>query len=442
MEKKDILDLVKEKNVVFIRLQFTDILSIPKNVEIPVAELESALDNGILFDGSSIEGFVRIQESDMLLLPDPDTFTILPWTIDGGVVGRFICDVLNPDGTPFLGDPRYILKRELKKVKDEFGYVFNTGPEAEFFLFKRDANGRPTTITHDHGSYFDLLPIDLGEKVREEIVTTLKEMGFEIETSHHEVAEGQHEIDFRYSDALRTADNVITFKLVTKTIALKYGLHATFMPKPVYGINGSGMHTHLSLFKGDENIFYDKNGKYELSKEALYFIGGILKHAKGICFIANPLINSYKRIVPGYEAPVYISWALRNRSALIRVPSANGKYRRIEFRSPDPSCNPYLAFSVILAAGIDGIRNNIDPGEPTNIDIYNLSDDERKKRGIDSLPGSLMEAKEEFLKDKVLIDSLSEHIIEKFIEAKNEEWDSFRTHITNWELDRFLEIYW
>ena len=441
MEKKDILDLVKEKNVVFIRLQFTDILSIPKNVEIPVAELESALDNGILFDGSSIEGFVRIQESDMLLLPDPDTFTILPWTIDGGVVGRFICDVLNPDGTPFLGDPRYILKRELKKVKDEFGYVFNTGPEAEFFLFKRDANGRPTTITHDHGSYFDLLPIDLGEKVREEIVTTLKEMGFEIETSHHEVAEGQHEIDFRYSDALRTADNVITFKLVTKTIALKYGLHATFMPKPVFGINGSGMHTHLSLFKGDENIFYDKNGKYELSKEALYFIGGILKHAKGICFIANPLINSYKRIVPGYEAPVYISWALRNRSALIRVPSANGKYRRIEFRSPDPSCNPYLAFSVILTAGIDGIRNNIDPGEPTNIDIYNLSDDERKKRGIDSLPGSLMEAKEEFLKDKVLIDSLSEHIIEKFIEAKNEEWDSFRTHITNWELDRFLEIY-
>ena len=441
MEKKDILDLVKEKNVVFIRLQFTDILSIPKNVEIPVAELESALDNGILFDGSSIEGFVRIQESDMLLLPDPDTFTILPWTIDGGVVGRFICDVLNPDGTPFLGDPRYILKRELKKVKDEFGYVFNTGPETEFFLFKRDANGRPTTITHDHGSYFDLLPIDLGEKVREEIVTTLKEMGFEIETSHHEVAEGQHEIDFRYSDALRTADNVITFKLVTKTIALKYGLHATFMPKPVYGINGSGMHTHLSLFKGDENIFYDKNGKYELSKEALYFIGGILKHAKGICFIANPLINSYKRIVPGYEAPVYISWALRNRSALIRVPSANGKYRRIEFRSPDPSCNPYLAFSVILAAGIDGIRNNIDPGEPTNIDIYNLSDDERKKRGIDSLPGSLMEAKEQFLKDKVLIDSLSEHIIEKFIEAKNEEWDSFRTHITNWELDRFLEIY-
>ena len=441
MEKKDILNFVKERNVVFIRLQFTDILGIPKNVEIPVAELESALDNGILFDGSSIEGFVRIQESDMLLLPDPDTFTILPWTIDGGVVGRFICDVLNPDGTPFLGDPRYILKRELKKVKDEFGYVFNTGPEAEFFLFKRDANGRPTTITHDHGSYFDLLPIDLGEKVREEIVTTLKEMGFEIETSHHEVAEGQHEIDFRYSDALRTADNVITFKLVTKTIALKYGLHATFMPKPVYGINGSGMHTHLSLFKGDENIFYDKNGKYELSNEALYFIGGILKHAKVICFIANPLINSYKRIVPGYEAPVYISWALRNRSALIRVPAATGKYRRVEFRSPDPSCNSYLAFSVILAAGIDGIRNKIDPGEPTNIDIYNLTKDEREKMGIDSLPGSLMEAKEEFLKDKVLVDSLSEHIIEKFIEAKNEEWDSFRTHITNWELDRFLEIY-
>lgn len=441
MDRSDVLKLVKEKNVTFIRLQFTDILGIPKNVEIPSSELESALDNGILFDGSSIEGFVRIQESDMLLLPDPNTFAILPWTVGGGTVARLICDVLNPDGTPFEGDPRYILKKEMKKVKDEFGYVLNAGPEAEFFLFKKDDKGRPTTITHDHGSYFDLLPIDLGEKVREEIVTTLKEMGFEVETAHHEVAEGQHEIDFRYSDALRTADNVITFKLVTKTIALKYGLHATFMPKPVFGINGSGMHTHLSLFKNGENIFYDKNGKYELSKEALYFIGGILKHAKGITFIANPTVNSYKRIVPGYEAPVYISWALRNRSALIRIPSATGIARRIEFRSPDPSCNPYLAFAVILAAGIDGIKNKIDPGEPTNFDIYNMTEEERRKLGIESLPGNLMEAMDEFLKDDVLKSALSEHVIEKLIEAKKEEWDSFRTHITDWEIERYLEIY-
>jgi glutamine synthetase len=441
MDKSDVLKIVKEKNVVFIRLQFTDILGIPKNVEIPSSELPSVLDNGILFDGSSIEGFVRIQESDMLLYPDPNTFAILPWTVGGGTVARLICDVLNPDGTPFEGDPRFILKKEMKKVKDEFGYVLNAGPEAEFFLFKRDSYGKPTTITHDRGSYFDLLPIDLGEKVREEIVTTLKEMGFEVETAHHEVAEGQHEIDFRYSDALRTADNVITFKLVTKTIALKYGLHATFMPKPVFGINGSGMHTHLSLFKNGENIFYDKNGKYELSNEALYFIGGILKHAKGISFIANPTVNSYKRIVPGYEAPVYISWALRNRSALIRIPSAKGVGRRIEFRSPDPSCNPYLAFAVILAAGMDGIRNKIDPGEPTNIDIYNLTEEERKKLGIDSLPGNLMEAMDEFLKDDVLKSALSEHVIEKLVEAKKEEWDSFRIHVTDWEIDRYLEIY-
>ncbi len=441
MDKSDVLKIVKEKNVVFIRLQFTDILGIPKNVEIPSSELPSVLDNGILFDGSSIEGFVRIQESDMLLYPDPNTFAILPWTVGGGTVARLICDVLNPDGTPFEGDPRFILKKEMKKVKDEFGYVLNAGPEAEFFLFKKDSEGKPTTITHDRGSYFDLLPIDLGEKVREEIVTTLKEMGFEVETAHHEVAEGQHEIDFRYSDALRTADNVITFKLVTKTIALKYGLHATFMPKPVFGINGSGMHTHLSLFKNGENIFYDKNGKYELSNEALYFIGGILKHAKGICFIANPTVNSYKRIVPGYEAPVYISWALRNRSALIRIPSAKGVGRRIEFRSPDPSCNPYLAFAVILAAGMDGIRNKIDPGEPTNIDIYNLTEEERKKLGIDSLPGNLMEAMDEFLKDDVLKSALSEHVIEKLVEAKKEEWDSFRIHVTDWEIDRYLEIY-
>ena len=442
MTKEEILKRVDEEGIKFIRLQFVDIMGIPKNVEIPVSVIENALDNGVLFDGSSIEGFVRIEESDMLLVPDTNTFSVLPWTTAGSPVARIICDVKKADGTPFLGDPRYILKREMEKVRKEFGYVMNAGPEAEFFLFKRDGEGNPTTITHDSGSYFDLLPRDLGEKVREEIVTTLQSMGFEVEAAHHEVAEGQHEIDFRYSDALRTADNVITFKLVTKTIALKYNLHATFMPKPVRGINGSGMHTHLSLFneKG-ENIFYDKNGKFELSDEALYFIGGILKHARGISFIANPLVNSYKRLVPGYEAPVYISWALRNRSALIRVPAARGKATRVEFRSPDPSCNPYLAFALMLAAGVDGIRNRIDPKEPTNIDIYELADEDRKRMGIKTLPGNLMEAMEEFLKDSVLVETIGEHIIEKLIDAKKKEWDDFRIHVTDWELKRYLCIY-
>ncbi len=442
MTKEEILKEIEKEGIKFIRLQFVDIMGIPKNVEIPVSEIENALENGVLFDGSSIEGFVRIEESDMLLVPDTNTFSVLPWTTAGSPVARIICDVKKPDGTPFLGDPRYILKREMEKVKREFGYTMNAGPEAEFFLFKRDEDGNPTTITHDSGSYFDLLPRDLGEKVREEIVTTLQSMGFEVEAAHHEVAEGQHEIDFRYSDALRTADNVITFKLVTKTIALKYNLHATFMPKPVRGISGSGMHTNLSLFneKG-ENIFYDKNGKFELSDEALYFIGGILKHARGISFIANPLVNSYKRLVPGYEAPVYISWALRNRSALIRVPAARGKATRVEFRSPDPSCNPSLAFALMLAAGVDGIRNRIDPGEPTNIDIYDLADKDRRKMGIKTLPGNLMEAMEEFLKDSVLVETIGEHIVEKLVDAKKKEWEDFRIHVTDWELKRYLCIY-
>ena len=442
MTKEEILKEIDKEGIKFIRLQFVDIMGIPKNVEIPVSEIENALDNGVLFDGSSIEGFVRIDESDMLLVPDTNTFSVLPWTTAGSPVARIICDVKKPDGTPFLGDPRYILKREMEKVKKEFGYTMNAGPEAEFFLFKRDEDGNPTTITHDSGNYFDLLPRDLGEKVREEIVTTLQRMGFEVEAAHHEGAEGQHEIDFRYTDALRTADNVITFKLVTKTIALKYNLHATFMPKPVRGINGSGMHTNLSLFneKG-ENIFYDKNGKFELSDEALYFIGGILKHARGISFIANPLVNSYKRLVPGYEAPVYISWALRNRSALIRVPAARGKATRVEFRSPDPSCNPYLAFALMLAAGVDGIRNKIDPKEPINIDIYDLADEDRRKMGIKTLPGNLMEAMEEFLKDSVLVETIGEHIVEKLVDAKKKEWEDFRIHVTDWELKRYLCIY-
>jgi len=434
MDKEQIKKIIKEKNIRYIRLQFVDMLGIPKNFSISVDLLDSVFESGMGFDSSSIKGFTDVSCSDSVLMPDPNTFGVVPWLDEA----RIICDVCYPTTLkPFEGDSRSLLKSEIQKLAEE-KMEFYVGPEIEFHLLKEE-NGK--LIPHDTGGFADFAPLDLGEEIRNKAGLYMQTMGVRSEITHHEVGFGQHEIDFRYSDALRTADNVITFKLVTKTIALKYGLHATFMPKPVYGINGSGMHTHLSLFKGDENIFYDKNGKYELSNEALYFIGGILKHAKGICFIANPLINFYKRIVPGYEAPVYISWALRNRSALIRVPAATGKYRRIEFRSPDPSCNPYLAFSVILTAGIDGIRNNIDPGEPTNIDIYNLTDDERKKRGIDSLPGSLMEAKEEFLKDKVLIDSLSEHIIEKFIEAKNEEWDSFRTHITNWELDRFLEIY-
>ena len=439
MTKEMILNKAKELNIKFIRLRFTDILGMPKNVEIPVRELEKALNGEIMFDGSSIQGFVRIEESDMFLKPDYSTFTVNPWEEEKDVA-RITCDVYNPDGSPFDGCPRNNLKRILKEVEG-MGYSTNFGPEVEFFLFFRDQEGKATTNTHDQGGYFDLLPVDLGEEARRDMVVALEKLGFEIEAAHHEVAPGQHEIDFRYCDALTSADRIMTLKLTGKTIALKHNLHVTFMPKPIFGINGSGMHTHLSLFKDGKNIFYNPDGKYELSKEALYFMGGLLKHAKGFTAITNPLVNSYKRLTPGYEAPVYIAWSERNRSPLIRVPAARGEGARAELRSPDPSCNPYLAFAVMLKTGIDGIKNKIDPGEPVSQNIYTMSKEEKESLGIESLPSTLNEALLELDKDEVVKSALTDHILRNYIEAKREEWENYRIRVHQWELDRYLTVY-
>ncbi|MDD1717614.1 MAG: type I glutamate--ammonia ligase [Methanoregulaceae archaeon] len=427
-------DLIK-----FVRLQFTDIVGQPKNVAIPVEQAEKALTEGIWFDGSSIEGFARIEESDMLLKPDPNTYAILPWRPADARVARFICDVCTYGGKPFEGDPRYILKKTIAEAA-KLGFTFNTGPELEFFLFKM-VNGQPSVGFQDYGGYFDLAPSDLAEDVRRDIVFALTQMGFEIEASHHEVAESQHEIDFKYSTALDTADKVITFKFTAKTLALKEGLHATFMAKPIGGINGSGMHTHGSLAKNGKNAFYDPKGPKELSTTALHYIGGLLKHAKAITRIANPTINSYKRLVPGYEAPVYISWSNTNRSALVRVPAARGNSTRAEFRSPDPMCNPYLTFAAMLAAGLDGIKNKIEPPESTDVNIYHLSEAERRKLGIEMLPGSLVEANEYLMKDKVLCGTLGPHVVENLDRITQIETDAFRLTVHPWELDRYLAKY-
>ena len=439
MTKEMILNKAKELNIKFIRLRFTDILGMPKNVEIPVRELEKALDGEIMFDGSSIQGFVRIEESDMYLKPDYSTFSVNPWEEEKDVA-RITCDVYNPDGSPFDGCPRNNLKRVLKEV-EEMGYSTNLGPEVEFFLFFRDQEGKATTKTHDQGGYFDLLPVDLGEEARRDMVIALEKLGFEVEAAHHEVAPGQHEIDFKYSDALTAADRIMTLKLTGKTIALKHNLHVTFMPKPITGICGSGMHTHISLFKNGDNIFYDSNGKYQLSKEALYFIGGLLKHAKGFTAINNPLVNSYKRLTPGYEAPVYIAWSERNRSPLVRVPAARGVSTRAELRSPDPSCNPYLAFAAMIKAGIDGIKNKIDPGEPVSQNIYTMSNEKKKSLGIENLPSTLKEALLELEKDEVIKSALTTHILENYVDAKREEWETYRMQVHQWELDKYLTIY-
>ncbi|GAB4113841.1 MAG: type I glutamate--ammonia ligase [Candidatus Caldatribacteriota bacterium] len=437
--KEEVLKKVKELKVKFIRLRFTDILGIPKNVEIPIQQFEKALDNKIMFDGSSIQGFVRIEESDMYLKPDYDTFMVNPWEEDKEV-GRITCDVFNPDGTPFAGCPRNNLKRIIKKL-EETGFTANFGPEVEFFLFYRDENGNATTQTHDQAGYFDLLPVDLGEEARRDMVISLEKLDFEVEAAHHEVAPGQHEIDFKYCDPLTAADRIMTLKLTAKTIALKHNLHVTFMPKPIFGISGSGMHTHISLFKNEKNVFYDPKGKYQLSKEALYFIGGLLKHATGFTAITNPLVNSYKRLTPGYEAPVYIAWSERNRSPLIRIPAVRGESTRAELRNPDPSCNPYLAFAVILEAGLDGIKNQIDPGEPIGQNIYHLTEQERRRLGIKNLPANLKEALEELEKDEVIQSALTTHIFKSYLKAKKEEWDAYTMQVHQWELDRYLTIY-
>ena len=434
-----ILDRVRKEGIKFLVLQFCDIQGQPKNVTLPAIQAEKALTQGIYFDGSSIEGFARIEESDMLLKPDPATYSVLPWRPASSKVARMICDVYTYDYKPYIGDPRYILKRTLEEAK-RMGFVFNTGPELEFFLFKT-LDGSPTIIPQDAGAYFDFAPIDLAENVRRDIVQALEEMGFEIEASHHEVAAGQHEIDFKYGDALRTADNVITYRIATKTIALQQGLHATFMAKPIFGINGSGMHTHCSLAKNGKNAFYDPNKPRELSDLSLHFIGGLLKHVKGITRVANPTINSYKRLVPGYEAPVYISWSVTNRSALIRVPAARGNSTRAEFRSPDPMCNPYLTFACMLAAGLDGIKNRIEPPASTDKNIYEMTPKERKRAKIDTLPGDLVTAMKELEKDSLLAETLGSHIMENLQRITTMEWDSFRTAVHAWEHDQYLVRY-
>lgn len=439
MTKQDVLKRARELNVGFVRLQFTDILGTIKNVSIPVSQLEKAIDNEIMFDGSSIEGFTRIEESDMNLRPDLDTFVIFPWRPKENAVARLICDVYTPQGEPFAGDPRSILKKVLSEAA-EMGFEVNVGPEAEFFLFALDANGAPTTVTNDEGSYFDLGPVDKGEDARRDMVLTLEEMGFEIEASHHEVAPGQHEIDFKYGDALTTADRIATFKLVTKAVASRHGLHCTFMPKPVFGISGSGMHTHLSLFQNGKNLFYDPQGEYQLSETALYFIGGLLKHAPGFTAITNPLVNSYKRLVPGYEAPVYISWSAQNRSAMIRVPACRGQGTRLELRSPDPSCNPYLALAVIIKSGLDGVKNRITPPESIAKNIYEMSSEQRKAAGIKSLPANLWEAVQALKQDEVVCSALGDHVLSRFIEAKTIEWDVYRTQVHDWEIKQYLKI--
>lgn len=441
LSREDILKIAAERNVKFIRLQFTDVLGVLKNVAIPVGQLERALDGEIMFDGSSIEGFTRIEESDMYLKPDYDTFTVFPWrTRENGTTARLICDVYRPNGEPFEGDPRYVLKKVLAEAA-KLGFTVNAGPEAEFFLFKRDAEGRATTTTHDEGGYFDLGPVERGEDVRRDIVMALDEMGFNVEASHHEVAMGQHEIDFRFDDALRTADRVTTFKFVTRAIAHLHNLHATFMPKPIFGINGSGMHTHLSLVKDGKNAFADPSGEHGLSTTALQFIAGILAHARGFTTITNPLVNSYKRLVPGYEAPVYVAWSASNRSALIRVPASRGNGTRVELRSPDPSCNAYLAFAAVVAAGLDGIKKGLTPPPSMHKNIYHMTPEERTQHGIQSLPGSLEEAIACFRDDPVIVDALGPHVVDSFLRAKQAEWNAFRTQVHQWEVDTYLGKY-
>ena len=438
--REDILKQAKDNNVKFIRLQFTDLLGTIKNVEIPVSQLEKALDNKMMFDGSSIEGYVRIEESDMYLYPDLDTWVIFPWVTEDRVA-RLICDVYMPDGTPFAGDPRGILKRVLKEA-EELGFsTMNVGPEPEFFLFKTDERGNPTHEVNDQGGYFDLAPTDLGENCRREIVLTLEEMGFEIEASHHEVAPGQHEIDFKYSDAVTAADRIQTFKLVVKTVARQHGLHATFMPKPLYGVNGSGMHCHISLFRDGENAFYDPNDPLGLSETARWFMAGVLHHARGFAAVTNPTVNSYKRLVPGYEAPNYVAWSASNRSPMVRIPASRGLSTRIEVRNPDPAANPYLCLAVMLKAGLDGIKNRMRLPAPTNRNIYIMTEEERIEEGIQMLPSSLREALDELIRNEVICDALGDHALSHYYELKEIEWDMYRTQVHQWERDQYLTLY-
>ena len=442
MTREEIMQIIEDENIQFFRLQFVDIFGFMKNVALPKSQIEKALDGNMMFDGSSIDGFVRINESDMYLKPDYDTFCVLPWrTKEGVTAARIICDVHKSDGTPFEGCPRVNLKRVLAEAKD-LGYTMNVGTEAEFFLFEKDEQGRATTITNDVAGYFSLDPEDTGNDCRREIIETLEEMGFEIEASHHEVAEGQHEINFKYADALTAADNTVTFKWVVKSIAANHGLHATFMPKPIFGINGSGMHTNQSLFNLDgTNAFFDESDSLQLSKVAYSYIAGSLKNAPAFTAVANPLVNSYKRLVPGYEAPVYCAWSASNRSALVRIPASRGVSTRTEIRSPDPTCNPYLALAMMLNSGLDGVKNNLTPPDAVNKDIFKMTAAQMEDVDIKILPGSLEEAIQAFAANPLSKETLGEHIFSKYIEAKEKEWDSYRTAVTDWELKEYLNIY-
>ncbi len=435
--KEDIWRMIEEEDVEFIRLQFTDIFGTLKNVAVTTSQLERVLNNEIMFDGASIEGFARVEQSDMFLRPDLDTFAIFPWRPQQGKVARFLCDIYRPDGTPFAGDPRHVLKRTVQEAA-EMGYQMDVGPECEFFLFHTDDEGNPTTITHEKAGYFDVGPLDLGENARRDMILTLEDMGFVVEASHHEDAPAQHEIDFHYDEALKTADDIMTFKLAVKTIAKRHGLYASFMPKPKTGVNGSGMHINMSLARDGVNVFYDGQDCNHLSKEGYWFIGGIMKHIAAITAITNPLVNSYKRLVPGYEAPVYIAWSMRNRSPLIRIPAQTGTTQRIELRSPDSATNPYLAIAVCLAAGLDGIRNQIEPPASVEGNIFAMSEEEREKAGIKYLPTSLAEAIDGLEQDALIREVLGQHISRKYIEAKKEEWKEYCAAVSSWEIDRYL----
>ncbi len=436
--RETILKRMHDEEVHYLRLWFTDIMGQNKNVEVPRSQFEKALDGQILFDGSSIEGFSRIEESDMVLAPDLDTFKIFPWKEQNGAVARVICDVQNPDGSPFLGCPRGILKRVTEKAKS-MGYVMNAGPEAEFFLFERDENGRALVQTHDRGGYFDLTPVDRGEDARREIVGVLEQLGYEVEAAHHEVAYGQHEIDFKYGEALGTADNIATFRFVVRKVALHHKLHATFMPKPIFGINGSGMHVHQSLFdERGENKFYDPNTEDQISELGKHYIGGLLAHAGAFCAITNPLVNSFKRLVPGYEAPTHIAWSERNRSPLVRVPARRGQGTRAELRMPDPSANPYLALAVMLAAGLDGVEKKTDPGASVNRNVFAMTKAERKELGIRSLPGDLGKAIDALEQSELMREVLGEHVFTHYVRAKRHEWRDYIAQVHQWEVDTYL----
>src|SRR6266705_3985530 len=438
--KRELLELCKKQEVNFLRLQFTDILGVNKNVEVPESQFDKALEGDIMFDGSSIEGFVRIEESDMVLKPDLDTFRVLPYDDEGGRIARLICDIYNPDGSSFAGCTRQALQRQIAAAK-AMGYEMMAGAEAEFFIFQLDASGDPTTVTHDHGGYFDQTPVDRAEEIRRLIIRDLVSMGFEVEAGHHEVAPGQHEIDFRYAAALETADNLATFKFVVRNVAYRHGYLATFMPQPIFGQAGSGMHTSHSLFRDAKNAFYDRKAQWELSSVALQYIGGLLRHARGFCAVTNPLVNSYKRLVPGYEAPVHVAWSMTNRSRLIRIPERREVGTRCEVRMPDPSADPYLSLTVQIAAGLDGVDHEFTPPDPVNKNIFEMSYRERRHFRIDDLPRDLHEALEYLEKDDAVRAALGEHIYERFIEAKQREWQEYIGRVSEWELERYLGLY-